>query len=263
MWIQLIHCCPRAGPSRPSLPIGAPGLILKIGVMIFRAPSSGARTTPVRTTARRTPRPSSDSDVSSVSRQTRARKSDPEGTGFRQLFVPTRPVIADRRALHEDLGLGLRLPDRRDDLLGRVDPAVADLRLDGRAPALREDVVAGEIDDGVAAVDLVLPAARRRRVARDDLVGPHRRIPPDLVRAPGKDHGMVSRLEERPRQVAADQSRTPRDEHTHRHPPCVRRYPQWYRSNIMARLHRGRQASRPVETGAPPRSGVSRGSRRK
>ena len=195
MWIQLIHCLPLA-TSPPPLPIGAPGPSLKIGVMILQ----GAR-------ARRQDDPGPDDRPPDAQRLDRARDLLALPADDRQeivarrarlveLFVALRTVVADRRALDEDLGTRSGLLDRGDQLLGAVDPAVANLALDLRVPAVGEDVVAGQVDDRVAAVDLLLPAARRRRIARDDLVRPHRAVAADLVGIPRQDDRLMAVIQQ-------------------------------------------------------------------
>ncbi len=101
-----------------------------------------------------------------------------------ELFVAARTVETDRRTLHVNLGTRSCLLDRGDDLLRAVDPAVAELALDLRVPSVGEDVVTGQVDDRITAVDLLLPWAGFRRVASDDLIGPHRGIAADVVSIP-------------------------------------------------------------------------------
>ena len=110
--------------------------------------------------------------ASSHSRQTTAMKSEPEGLVFGQLLVAVRAVIADRRRLHEDLrAASSPCAMAATTFSVAVDAAVADLPLDLGVPALGEEVLADQVDDGVAAVELRFPAARDRGIALDDLYG--------------------------------------------------------------------------------------------
>ena len=102
MWIQLIHWLPWA-TSCPPLPIGAPGPSLKIGVMIFRAPAPGASTIPVRTIARRTPGCFERCRRLLALPAEHGQEIDARRARLVELFVAARTVIADRRALDEDL----------------------------------------------------------------------------------------------------------------------------------------------------------------
>ena len=83
-------------------------------------------------------------------------------------------------------------------------------------PAVGEEVVAGEVDDRVAAVDAPTPS----RPATDGSpwttwTGAHRRVAADLVGLPREDHRLVAPLDQPPDQVPADQARPARDEHAH------------------------------------------------
>src|SRR5262245_6530360 len=82
-------------------------------------------------------------------------------------------VKTDRRSLNIDAGAIARLLDRRRKLLRAMDAAVTQLALDVGVPAVGENVVTGEIDDGVATVDFVLPGPGCGRITRDDPKGPH------------------------------------------------------------------------------------------
>ncbi len=136
-----------------------------------------------------------------------------------QLLVAVRAVVADGRPLDEDRRGLLRLGDGRHEVLGRVDAAVADRPLHGGIPAVGEDVVPGQVDDRVAALEADLPAAGLRRVARDDLEEAHRVLAADGVGAARQDDRLVAALDQPPDQVPADQARPARDEDAHRRGP--------------------------------------------
>ncbi len=108
-------------------------------------------------------------------------------------------------------------------MIGTVDPAIADLSLDFGIPAVDEKIMTGKIDDSVATVNLLLPAAFRRGVALDDLVLAKLGLAPDHVGVPREDHRVVSVIQQPAGQVATDQPRAARDENPHEHclPPYV------------------------------------------
>ena len=92
-----------------------------------------------------------------------------------------RAVIADRRGLHQDAGFLAGLADGGHHVIGAMNPTIADLPLDLGIPAVGEKVMTGKIDNGVATVNLILPAAFGRRVALNDLVRTELGLAPDRV----------------------------------------------------------------------------------
>src|SRR5262249_40887941 len=89
-----------------------------------------------------------------------------------QLLVAVRAVVAPGRGAHQHLrravGPGRGLLECFDDVVGAVDAAGEDFGLEGVVPAPVEEVAAGEVDDRVAAGQVVLPGAGFGRVADDD-----------------------------------------------------------------------------------------------
>ena len=95
-----------------------------------------------------------------------------------------RAVVADRRGLHQDTRFLAGPVDGGYYVIGAVNPAIADLSLDLGIPALGEKVMTSKIDNGVATVNLILPAAFGRGVALDDLIMPELGFAPDHVGVP-------------------------------------------------------------------------------
>src|SRR5262249_43254218 len=85
------------------------------------------------------------------------------GACFVDHLVATSAVKTDRRPLNIDTGAIARLLDRRRKLLRAMDAAVTQLALDLGVPAVGENIVTGEVDDGIATVDFVLPGSGRGR----------------------------------------------------------------------------------------------------
>ena len=195
---------------RPLLPIGAPGPILKMGVMIFSAPLVRGQDDSGPDDGASDPQlVDGDRETSSASGRR------PPGSRCPTGWLPSVPRRHGPRNSRSP-SPGRRLADGHwacliaaTSLLGAVDATVADLGLHRRIPSLGEHIMAGQVDDRIAAVDLILPAARRRRVALDHLIGPHLRVAADLVRLPGQDHRLVPLLQQGPSQLPADQPRTP------------------------------------------------------
>jgi len=88
------------------------------------------------------------------------------------LLVPAWPVDADGRGVHQHLRLAVgaeRLAEQRlGDVVCALDPAIDEQLLERRVPATGENVLASEMDDGVAVVDAVHPLAGLHGIALDD-----------------------------------------------------------------------------------------------
>ena len=129
-----------------------------------------------------------------------------------------RSVIAYGRGLHEHLRAISGLLDRGRHVFGAVDPAIPDLSFHLVIPPLGKQVVPGKVDNGVAAVDLCLPAALGRWVALNHLEFAELGLAPDRVGVAGKDHRLMTLRRQLGNQVATNQPGAPRDENPHDHP---------------------------------------------
>ena len=114
------------------------------------------------------------------------------GRSFVQFFVTVRPVKADGRGLNQRFGSVFGVCDGRGDVLRGEHATVTNLVLDGRIPALGEEIMARQVDDGVAPFQAHLPGTRHGRVALDDLNALHGTGPTDFVGPAGKNHRLVA-----------------------------------------------------------------------
>ena len=133
-----------------------------------------------------------------------AQKVRPGRGVLRQLLIAVRAVVADGRALHEDPGADGGGFDGEDRILGAVNPAIADLPLDLRVPALAEQVVTGQIDHRVTSVDRPFPASADGGISTDDLRALELRFEAGLLRSAGEDDRHVSAIQETTGQLSAN-----------------------------------------------------------
>ncbi len=160
MWIQLCHWSPE--------PILPPRPNLKSGSCFLSAPPSADSTMPVRRNATRTPSPVAGAAAASHCFADLGEEAVPAGDVSSNVVVGAGAVEADRRAGQQDLrAVGRPRRSAFGDERGADRAALEDLALVVVGPALVADAGAGEVDDGVDAVEgAVVDAVLRRPTSR-------------------------------------------------------------------------------------------------